>query len=133
MIGWIFTVLEAGKRRPALKNRLVGDLAMHKELLSRESLRAEDGVKYFKDTLRPHFIKGAQSIFLWRLYRFSRAKRGNTEMVKWIGKFSLLLKRRRDARMDTLPVSSMSQEQRETQYRADVNQLNEDRQETRSC
>ena len=45
MIGWIFTVLEAGKRRPVLKNRLVGDAAMHKELLSRESLRAEDGVK----------------------------------------------------------------------------------------
>ena len=30
--------------------------------------------------------------------------------------------------MDMLPVSAMSQEQRETQYRADVTQLNEERQ-----
>ena len=49
-------------------------------------------------------------------------------MVKWIGKFSLLLKRRRDAWMDMLPVSAMSQERRETQYLADVSQLNEERQ-----
>ena len=31
---------------------------MRKGLLNRESLRAEDGVKYFKDTLRLHFIEG---------------------------------------------------------------------------
>ena len=46
-------------------------------------------------------------------------------MVKWIGKFSLLLKRSRDAWMDMLPVSAMSQERRETQHRDDVTQLNE--------
>ena len=45
---WLnLTVPETGKRRPALKNRLVGDAEMHKELLNRESLKAEDGVKYF--------------------------------------------------------------------------------------
>ena len=49
------------KRGPALKNRLVEDAEMHQGLLNRESLRAEDGVKYFKGTLRPHFIKRAQS------------------------------------------------------------------------
>ena len=49
-------------------------------------------------------------------------------MVKWIGKFSLLLKRLKDAWMDIPPVPAMSQERRETQYRADVNQLNEERQ-----
>ena len=58
------SVLEAVQRGPALKNRLVGDAAMHKGLLNRDSLRAEDGVKYFTDTLRPHFIKGAPSVFL---------------------------------------------------------------------
>ena len=48
---WLdLTQLEAGKRGPALENRLVGDAAMYKGLLDRESLRAEDGVKYFKDT-----------------------------------------------------------------------------------
>ena len=61
---WLdLTVLEAEKRSPALKNRLVGDAELHKGLLNRESLRAADGVKHFRDTLRPHFIKGAQSVF----------------------------------------------------------------------
>ena len=98
---WLdLTVLAAGKRGPALKNRLVGDAEMHKGLLDRESLRAADGVKYFKDTLRPHFSKGAQSVFFWRFYQFNRARRVSVEMVKWIGKFTLLLIRWRDARLD---------------------------------
>ena len=64
---WLdLTQLAAGKRGPALKNRLVGDAAMYEGLPDRESLRADDGVKYFKDTLKPHFIKGAQSVFLLR-------------------------------------------------------------------
>ena len=49
-------------------------------------------------------------------------------MVKWIGKFSMLLKRLRDAWMDMLPMSAMSETQRRNQYLADVNQENEDRQ-----
>ena len=63
---WLnLTVFEPGKRGPAVKNRLVGDADMHKGLLNGESLRAEDGVKYLRDTtLGPHFIKGAQSAFI---------------------------------------------------------------------
>ena len=39
---WLdLTVLEAGKRGPALRNRLVGGAEMHKGLLNWESLRAE--------------------------------------------------------------------------------------------
>ena len=86
------TVLEAEKRGPALKNRLVGDAEMYKGLLDREHLKTADGVKYFRDTLRHHFIEGAQSVFLWRWIKFNRSRRGNIEMVKWVGKFSLLLK-----------------------------------------
>ena len=41
-------------------------------------------------------------------------------MVKLIGKFTLLLKRVKNALMDMLAISAMSQEQRETQYCADV-------------
>ena len=48
-------------------------------------------------------------------------------MVKWIGKFTLLHKCLRNVWKNMLPVTVMSQEQRETQYRADVDQLNEDR------
>ena len=43
-------------------------------------------------------------------------------MVKWIGKFSLLLKRLRDAWMDMLSLSAMSEERRQNQYLADVTQ-----------
>ena len=82
---WLdFTVLEETKRGPALKNRLVGDAEMYTGLLHRESLEAIDGVKYFRNTLRPHFIKGAQNVFFWIFYHFNRARRGSFEMVKWI-------------------------------------------------
>ena len=81
------------KRGPALKNRLVGDAEMCKGLLDRESLRATDGVKYFRNTLRPHFMKGAQNVFLWRFYQFNRARRGSLQMVMWIGRLSLFLQR----------------------------------------
>ena len=47
-------------------------------------------------------------------------------MVKWIGKFSLLLKRVRHAWMDTLPLSAMSEDQRLNKCLADVNQENVD-------
>ena len=78
---WLdLTVLEETKRGPALKNRLVGDAEMHKGLLNRESLRATDGVKYFRNTLRPHFIKGAHNVFLWRFYKLNRARRGSLEI-----------------------------------------------------
>ena len=49
-------MLEAERRGPALKSRLVGDAELYKGLLDRESLRAADGVK-FTDTLRPHLSR----------------------------------------------------------------------------
>ena len=111
---WLdLTVLDWLDLGPALKNRLVGDTEMHKGLLDREPLRAADGVKYFRDTLRLHFIKGAQSVFLWSFFQLTRARRGNIEMVKWIGKFSLLFKRARDAWMVMFPLSTMIEERRQ--------------------
>ena len=60
------TELEAKKRGPALRNRLVGDAAQYKRLLDRELLRdPTEGVNYFKRFWRPHFIKGAQTVFLY--------------------------------------------------------------------
>ena len=116
MTGWILQCLKQ-------KNE--------KGLLDREPLRGTDGVKFFGDTSRPHFIKGAQSVFLWRFCQFTRATRGDIEMVKLIGKLSLLLKRLRDAWMDMIPLSTMSEEQRQNQYLADVAQENADRQTTK--
>ena len=94
------TVLDASKQRPALKNRLHGNAEKYKPLLSRDALKAEDGAKYFRDKLRPHFVKGAHSIFLWRFCLFILARRGNTEMVDCIGRFDLLLRRVNDSWKD---------------------------------
>ena len=116
MIGWILQCLEQENRGPALKNTLVGDAEMHKGLLNRESLRAEVGVKYFRDVAPFH--QRSSEYFLEKLSIYPG--RGNIEMVKWIGTPSLLLSRVRDVWMDMLPVSIMSQEQRENQYLADV-------------
>ena len=125
---WLdLAALEVSKRGPAFKNRLVGDAEMYTGLLDREPLTAHDGVKFFKDTVRLQYVKGAQSL-LWGFYRFVRARRGNIEMVKWIGRFTLLLKRLKNAWMDILPVFAMSQEQADTQYRADVYRENVERQ-----
>ena len=60
-------------------------------------------------------------------YRFFLARRGSIEMVNLIGMFALLLKGFKIARMERLPISATSQEQRETQYRADVDQPDEGR------
>ena len=49
-------------------------------------------------------------------------------MVKWVGKFSLLLKRLKDSWMDMLPMSTLSEEQIQNQYLADVAQENADTQ-----
>ena len=60
------TELGAEKRGPALRNRLKGDASQYKRLLDRELLRdPNEGVNYFKRFLRPHFIKGAQTAFLY--------------------------------------------------------------------
>ena len=61
---WLdLAVLQVSKRGPALKHRLVGDAEKYKGLLYRESLRADDGVKYFQDTLRPISSKELRVFF----------------------------------------------------------------------
>ena len=98
MEDWLdVTVLDTSKQGPALKNRLHGNAEKYRGLLNRDALKAEDGVKYFRDKLRPHFVKGAHSVSLWRFYLLMRARRGHTEMVDQIGKFDLLLKRAKDS------------------------------------
>ena len=121
------TVLEETKRRPALKNRLVGDAEMYKGLLNRESLTETDGVQHFRNTLRLHFLKGAHVVFLWSFYQFNRARTRSLDMVKWIDRFSLSLQRLRDAWMDNLPMSALGEEQRFSQYLAEVAQENAER------
>ena len=48
------------------------------------------------------------------------------EMVMWIGKLSLILKRLRDAWMHMLLMSAMSETRKQNQYLADVTRENEE-------
>jgi hypothetical protein len=94
------TELEVEKQGPALRNRLEGEAAMYKPLFSRKRLKDPDGVQYFKETLRPHFVKGRQVVFLWRFPQFFRFSRGNMDFLRWLGKLQVHKKRLYDAWMD---------------------------------
>ena len=95
------TELEPEKRGPALRNRLEGDAAVYRPLLDRDLLRDPiNGVKYFKDSLRPQFIKNSQSVFLWRFLQLFKAHRGSQDMLRWIGRYSVLRKRLAESWMD---------------------------------
>ena len=102
---WVdLTTLDPEKHGPALKNRLLGEAAVYKPLLDRDTLKdPEKGVQYFKDTLRPHFVKGSQSVFLWRFFQLLRCHRGQQDLLKWIGKLTVIRKRVQDAWMDLMP------------------------------
>ena len=88
------TELEAEKRGPALRNRLEGDAAQYKRLLDREMLRdPNEGVNYFKRFLRPHFIKGAQTVFLDRFMQVMKHNRGTMDLQRWMTRFQLTANR----------------------------------------
>ena len=78
VLDWIdITELDDVKQGPALKNGLKDEAATYKPLLDRDKLKDKDtGVKYFLSEMRPRFVKGAQSIFLWRLFQFFYFRRG---------------------------------------------------------
>ena len=95
------TELEPEKRGPALRNRLEGEAAVYKPLLDRDQLRhPQVGVRYFKTALRPHFVKSSQSVFLWRFFQLFKAHRGSQDMLRWIGRLSVLRKRIGEAWVD---------------------------------
>ena len=56
----------------------------------------------FIRTLRPHFVKGAQSVFMWRFFQQLRAHRQGQDFIRWIGKLQVQKKRTLDAWMDLL-------------------------------
>ena len=61
---WLdLTVLDTSKQGPALQNKLHGNTEKYKGILNRDALKAEDGVKYFRDKLRPHFVKRSPQCF----------------------------------------------------------------------
>ena len=99
------TELESEKWGPALRNRLEGEAAVYKRLLDRDELRQPHGrgVDYFKRMLRPHFVKGAQTVFLYRFMRFMKNNRGNGDLMKWMTRFQIDGRRLEESWMDLLP------------------------------
>ena len=75
------TELAVEKRGPALKSRLEGTASIYKNFLDRETLKSEQGVDYFLRTLRPYFVKGAFSTFLWRFMQLFRMHRSGGDFL----------------------------------------------------
>ena len=97
------TELDDVKRAPAHRNRLEGDAAIYKAYLDRDQLtNHQEGVKYFKKTIRQYFVKGVQHVFLWRFMQLFKFHRGQQDMHKWLGKIGVLHRRAYEAWMDTL-------------------------------
>ena len=91
--GWILQCLWQTKRGPALKNRLDGDAEMCKGLLNRESLRATDGVKYFRRYVEtPLHQRELRVCSSGDSYQFQSSKKSEViEMVKGIGRVLIAL------------------------------------------
>ena len=99
------TELEQEKWGPALRNRLEGEAFVYKRLLDRDGLRQPNGrgVENFKRTLRPHFVKGAQTVFLYRFMNFMKNNRGNGDLMKWMTRFQTDGRRLAESWMHLLP------------------------------
>ena len=106
---WVnITTLSAEKLGPSLKNALTGNAEYYKKMLDNEQLRHErNGITYFKETLRPYFVKGANHVFLWRFMQLFR--RGNGEFVSWIARFEVASKKVMEAFMGLLDLSTVPQ------------------------
>ena len=61
----------------------------------------------FLRALRLQFVKGAQNVFLFRLFQFMKLKRGRLDISRFVAKYSLMRKRMLDAWMD-LPDHSIA-------------------------
>ena len=64
---WLdMTTLAPDKWAPSLKARLVGYASMYKPLLDSQMLKDPNyGVDYFKNELRPHFVKGVEAVLIF--------------------------------------------------------------------
>ena len=62
---WLgITTLTAEQLDPSLKNALVGAAEFLKNMLNNTDLRnPENGVRHFKETLRPYFVNGVNHVF----------------------------------------------------------------------
>ena len=85
---------------PSLKPRLVGDASIYKPLVDRDRPKdPNEGVYYFKNELRPHFVKGVDPVFIFKFYQLQMCYRGSQDFQIWMGKLQIIRKRIVDAWM----------------------------------
>ena len=103
---WVtITTVEAIKRGPLLK---AGSQEM--PICTRQSSKMtslqdpDEGVNYFKNTLKKYFLKGATNVYLYRLLNFFNHRRQNLDFIIFTSKFEILLMRLKAAWMDLMPV-----------------------------
>ena len=78
---------------------------MYKAVLQNDLLQDPDeGVNYFKNTLKKFFLKGSTNVYLYRLLSFFNYRRQNTEALIFTSQFKTLLMRLKAAWMDLMPV-----------------------------
>ena len=94
------TELEVAKQGAALPNKLEGEATVYRKILDRGRLKQDDGVSYFKKTLGPYFVKGAQNVFLKKLNYFVRFARSGHDMLKWLPRFQIHAKQLVDSWRD---------------------------------
>ena len=120
------TKLEDVKRGPALRNQLEGQAALYKHLLDREKLKDPDtGVEYFKKVIREHFVKGANSVFLWRFLQIFRHHRGTMDMARWLTRMVVLKARVEGAWMDLNKDKDADSPEVQEFFRKRTNEINE--------
>ena len=77
---------------------------MYKAVLQNDLLQDPDeGVNYFKNTLKKFFLKGLTNVYLYRLLSCFNHRRQNTEFLTLTSKFEILLMRLKAAWMDLMP------------------------------
>ena len=81
------------QRGPLLRNRLRGYPATFKRIFNRDKLCQPDGVTYFMKTLKGEFIRDAPRVFMWRLLRFIRLRRGKEDIISWLTRYNLEFER----------------------------------------
>ena len=81
VLDWMdITVLTPRKHGPALKARMQGDAIIYKTELDRDKLKTPTGAEYYLTTIRQHYVKGVQNVFLYRLMQFMNMRRGRLDV-----------------------------------------------------
>ena len=82
---WVaLTELDVSKQGISLKPRLDGDALTYRKRLIHDRLAQEDGVEYFKKTLRPFFVKGKINVFMWRFMQLIGCRRQGRDWRPWL-------------------------------------------------